>query len=211
MPDPFWFNDFSILINPDRMIEFFPNNDFTTDEKLNSLVRLGAYIAIVFIMYKKDINWISILIFILLLTYYLHTNANIQENFDGLPAVITELPITNCTKPEKNNPFMNVTMGDLLNTDPNGSVKMKPVSCDPNNADIKKSIDNNFKNNLFRDVNDVFGKYNSQRQFFTMPWTDIIPDSEGNFKNWLYKQPETCHENPEYCIRSNYEDVRANS
>ena len=224
MPDPFWFNDPSIIINSNRLIEFFPNNNYTLNEKLNSLVRLGLYISLIFIIYKKDINWISIFIFILSLTYYLQINYSNKEGFetnldkneiDGPINAITDISEfsrnLNCTKPDKDNPFMNVTMGDLLNTDTNGLVKFKPSSCDTNDPNIKKSIDDNFKSDLFRDINDLFGKYNSQRQFFTMPWTDIIPDSNGDFKNWLYKQPSTCHENPDHCIRGNMEDVRAKS
>ena len=228
MPDPFWFSDPSILIKPDRLIEFFPNNDFNLDEKLNSIVRLGMYLSIVFIIYKKDINWISIFIFIVLLTYYIHSNYNPisnQENFEAnlnpnefpnktkindTTDKFNEIP-KNCTKPTLDNPFMNLTMADLLNTQNNGDVKLKPLACDINNPVIKKSIDTKFKNNLFRDINDVFGQFNSQRQFFTMPWTGIIPDSNGDFKNWLYNQPSTCHENPDNCIRGNYEDLRAKS
>jgi len=47
---------------------------------------------------------------------------------------------------------------------------------------------------------------NSQRQFYTMPWTSSIPDPKGEFKNWLYKSPKTCKENSDFCLK--YEDVR---
>lgn len=227
MTDSFWFFQPSILIDSDRIIEFFPNKNYSNDENLNALVRLSLYISIIFIIYKKDINWISIFIFSLLLSYYVHINTKtIRENFEE-NIVASDFPVNseinsttdisqlpkqkNCSKPDLENPFMNLTMNDLLNTDSSGKIKDKAIACDINDPIIKKSIDSNFKNNLFRDINDVFGKYNSQRQFFTMPWTDIIPDAEGNFKNWLYKQPLTCHEDQDHCIRGNYEDVRSNS
>lgn len=112
-----------------------------------------------------------------------------------------------CTKPTLDNPFMNMTMKDYLNFDKAGKVINREPGCDANDPEIKKSIDDNFKNNLFRDVNDVFGRFNSERQFYTMPWTEIIPDVKGEFKHWLYNNPKTCKEDQENCLL--YEDIRA--
>ena len=111
-----------------------------------------------------------------------------------------------CTQPTLDNPFMNMTMKDYLNFDTSGKIKERLPACDTTNPDIKQAIDNNFKNNLYRDVNDVFGRFNSERQFFTMPSTDIIPDIKGEFKHWLYNSAKTCKEDQDYCLR--YEDIR---
>jgi hypothetical protein len=67
-------------------------------------------------------------------------------------------------------------------------------------------MDEMFNHNLFKDVNDVFGKMNSQRQFYTMPNT-TIPNAQDDFAKWLYANPKTCKEDQEFCLR--YEDVRA--
>jgi hypothetical protein len=50
---------------------------------------------------------------------------------------------------------------------------------------------------------------NSQRNYFTMPWT-TIPNDQEKFANWLYKNPDTCKENQDACIGQNYEDLRSN-
>ncbi len=47
---------------------------------------------------------------------------------------------------------------------------------------------------------------NSQRQFFTMPWT-TIPNAQNEFAKWLYLNPKTCKEDQDYCLK--YEDIRA--
>jgi len=114
--------------------------------------------------------------------------------------------LNGCVEPTLDNPFMNMTMKDYLHTDNIGNIIERQPACNPNDPEIKKKIDANFNNNLYRDVSDVFGKYNSQRQYFTMPWTQTIPDVDGNFKNWLYKTPKICKENNN-CIK--YEDLRA--
>lgn len=110
-----------------------------------------------------------------------------------------------CTSPTLDNPFMNVTMKDYMNFDKDGSVVDRPQACDPTDPTVKSEIETNFNNNLFRDVNDVFGKSNSQRQFFTMPWTQIPNDRE-SFQKWLYFSPATCKENQDNCLQM--EDLR---
>lgn len=231
--DKFWLDDPTILISSDRLTEFFPNKLFTLDEKLNSLVRLAMYVSIVLIFYFQNIKWSNIFLFSLLLTYYIHINKPRKINTDTFvetfihdsePAdfitpssslndqnnqndnIITTSTPTECTQPTFDNPFMNMTMKDYLNFDKSGKIKERLPACDTTNPDIKKAIDDKFKNNLYRDVNDVFGKFNSERQFFTMPSTDIIPDIKGEFKHWLYNTPYTCKENNDYCLR--YEDIR---
>jgi Family of unknown function (DUF5762) len=110
-----------------------------------------------------------------------------------------------CTTPTLDNPFMNVTMKDYMNFDADGSIVDRPPACDPSDPTVKNEIETNFNNNLFRDVNDVFGKSSSQRQFFTMPWT-TVPNKQDEFARWLYLSPATCKENSDNCL--NYEDIR---
>jgi hypothetical protein len=99
---------------------------------------------------------------------------------------------------------MNVTMKDMLNIDP--KKPSRPKACDTTNPEVKQKMDEMFNHNLFKDVNDVFGKMNSQRQFYTMPNT-TIPNAQDDFAKWLYLNPKTCKEDQDYCLR--YEDVRA--
>ena len=40
----------------------------------------------------------------------------------------------------------------------------------------------------------VFGKNNSQREFYTAPVT-TIPNNQGDFADWCYKTGKTCKEN----------------
>jgi len=136
-----------------------------------------------------------------------YDNVQIYANADVEQKESTITTDSKCTKPTTDNPFMNMTMRDYLNYDDSGKIIERPDACDTADPDIKKSIDNKFNNNLFKDVNDVFGKFNSERQYYTMPWTDIIPDINGDFKNWLYKTPKTCKEDQDYCLL--YEDIRA--
>lgn len=214
--DPFWYNQSDILWNSNRLTEFFPTKDQTLEERFNSIVRFSFYLSIILYLYHNDIKYFSIFIGALLITYYLFINNlnKIETNSDSkiireTIGLIEKLEPTypNCTEPTIDNPFMNVTMKDYLNIDPKTqSIIDRPPACSTSNPDIKKKIDKHFDNNLYKDVNDVFGKMNSQRQFFTMPWT-TIPNAQNEFAKWLYLNPKTCKEDQDYCLK--YEDIRA--
>jgi hypothetical protein len=130
-----------------------------------------------------------------------------NKNIENKNIEIESFEAGSCTKPTLDNPFMNVTMKDYLNIDPETNVTVdRPKACDISDETIKKSMDDMFNNNLFKDVNDVFGKMNSQRQFYTMPNTQI-PNAQDDFAKWLYMNPKTCKEDQNFCLK--YEDVRA--
>ena len=99
-----------------------------------------------------------------------------------------------CTLPTKDNPLMNINVGD----DPN-----RPPPCE-HTDNIKENINDKFNYNLYRDVDDLFERHNSQRQFYTMP-SRTLPNNQTEFAEWLYKSPPTCKENS-LCLRS--EDKR---
>ena len=69
---------------------------------------------------------------------------------------------------------------------------------------LKKQVRNNFNNNLYRDVNDIFGKNNSQRQFMLNP-IQTIPNNQNDFARWCYGRPPTCKEgNGNQCIANQF-------
>jgi hypothetical protein len=210
----FWYYDITVLFDKNNLVKFFPTETQTVEEKTNAIMRFSIYISIFLSVYYKDILYMYFIIGAAFLTYYLYTNNvlktenNEKRNEKSNEIILEKLENEeSCTSPTLENPFMNFTMQDYLNMS-NGKIIEKPKACDINNKSIKEQSDSFFNNNLYRDVNDVFGKMNSQRQFFTMPWTTIPPDSNGDFKNWLYNNPKTCKETQDACYR--YEDLRSN-
>ncbi len=128
---------------------------------------------------------------------YIDSNNMLQfKRTTGEPLSKEDLSYT-CRKPTINNPFMNPATSEY-NTD-------APAACNADDDDIKNEMKRTFNNNLYMDVDDVFEKVNSQRQFYTVPNTGI-PNDQENFANWLYKSPQTCKESQEQCLR--YEDLR---
>jgi len=67
--DKFWYNDISILYNNARLDEFFPSKNMTTEEKLNSLVRLSIYISIILFLLNNNSNYFYICLSTLFITF----------------------------------------------------------------------------------------------------------------------------------------------
>jgi len=102
-----------------------------------------------------------------------------------------------CRKPTKDNPFMNPDITDY-NT---GDV---PAACNAYDEDIQDKSKVFFNHDLFRDVDELWEKKNSQRQFYTIPNTRI-PNSQVDFAKWLYSGIPNCKIDGN-CYR--FEDLR---
>jgi hypothetical protein len=86
----------------------------------------------------------------------------------------------NCREPTLENPFMNPNITEF-NTD-----DAPPVACNAEDEDIKDNVRVNFNHNLFRDLDDVFERENSQRQFYTTPNTGVPNNQVDGFAHWLW-------------------------
>ena len=103
-----------------------------------------------------------------------------------------------CREPTSDNPFMNPTMGEYAEQD-------FPSACNANDEDIKATINEKFTEQLYRDVGDLWGRYNSERQYYSLPNTKR-PNDQREFAEWCYNQYDTCKEDQRHCLR--YEDLR---
>ena len=102
-----------------------------------------------------------------------------------------------CRRPSINNPFMNPNITDYDND--------IPAACNVEDDEIQDEIKVNYNYSLYQDVDELWERVNSQRQFYTVPNT-TVPNNQTEFANWLYKIPQTCKEDQEGCLR--YEDLR---
>lgn len=205
--DKFWIQDPSILIDKNRYIEFFPTQDMTPIEKLNSIARFTIMFGVLLFLYQGKTWPLYIPLFGLAFTIFLFyslqtaidppTSVTLQKQIQKLDE--NDVEFTNvtykknandewCVPPSQDNPFSNVLLSDYV-IDPE-----RPKACPYD----KKTLDNYFYYNVYRDSDDIFEKNNGQRQFFTMPYT-TIPNEQGKFAEWLYKTPKTCKEDPTQC------------
>ena len=195
---PFWYNDISILYNKDSIMEIFPSKRFDILRKLNAIVRLSIVYTLIMYFMRREQKYLIIPFVVMGITWLvwykqedIHTDSILKDSMsnkiDDL-VKINDLD-TECRIPEKENPFMNPTLSDYGNNKP-----PVPKSCPSyNNVGIQRRVEELFNEDLYRDVNDIFGKNNSQRQFYTVPGNQV-PNDQSSFANWLYGTPSTCKE-----------------
>jgi len=199
--DKFWYDDPNILFSVNRIKNFFPSSNMSFEEQLNSYTRLSFYIAFIMYAYTGKYHFLFIFIITIILTFLIYNNNNNKvligkeiEKFgnDYYPA--------DYVYPTKDNPFMNITMEDYRKN-PNRQAITKTHNFDKK---ILNQIESKFNLNLYKDLDDIFEKKNSQRQFYTTPIT-TIPNDQTKYANWLYKIDKTCKEGDgTQCNQNNY-------
>jgi len=193
--DSFWFNDYSIIFDKERLIEFVPTNNMTNNEKLNALLRFSIIITFVLFLKNKNYNLLIIPVISALITLYIYKFNTIEKKNNELD-LSEDYENSKCLKSTEDNPFGNTLLTDVSN------YKKKEEACL-----IEENIDeinNHFNKGLYKDVNDLYGKNNSQRQFFSMPNTNEYGIKNGDsvkFANWLYNSGKsTCKEDTSKCM-----------
>lgn len=178
-----WYHNPKILL--ENVDQFFPNKKLNRVEKINSLARFSIYYSILLILLGQDTKWLSVSIIILLISTFLGTTEKfISINDKSDPK--------NCTKPTHENPFMNYTLGDLIEN-PN-----RPRAC--KYEDSKNNIRKEFRSHLYSDSSDIWGKFISDRNYYTMPNTDIVNDQTG-FAQWCFGNSGECKTTGQNCLK----------
>jgi hypothetical protein len=95
-----------------------------------------------------------------------------------------------CRKPTADNPYMNIVFSDYLDA----SNVPEPCNSDQSKDDAKYL----YNSTVYRNIEDVFERQNSQRLFYTLPIT-TIPNKQNEFADWLYKTGPQCKENTSKC------------
>jgi len=118
---------------------------------------------------------------------------NVEEPFEpSVPVdktnVLEHVIGQKVTYPNSHNPFMNVLV-DEIKYNPH-----KPQAASIMDPLVTIGLDDFFRTQFVNDPTDVFGKTQSQRQFYTNPST-TVPNDQGSYQDWLYKIPgKTCKE-----------------
>lgn len=113
---------------------------------------------------------------------------DVKEGFQVPDGILEEVIGSNVTYPSGKNPFMNVLV-DEIKYNPKRAPAASVL-----NPSVSVKLDDFFHTEFVNDPTDVFGKTQSQRQFYTMPST-TVPNDQGSYQDWLYKIPgKTCKE-----------------
>lgn len=215
--DRAWYNDVRALVR--RPEEFWPSLTHTPEERLNSIVRLLAYVTLGVSLHRRDTKYVPFGVLAIAVVSFAHLGA-----FGGRPGAGWAAGRASCggqgrksggevvcpamggirrgspQKPSQlactlstpNNPFANMLLSDLA-TNPG-----RPPACKYDQH--KDLIRHNFNRGLVRNAYDIYEKENSQRQWMTMPVTTSAPDTIA-FAQFCYGNAgrPTCKEDPSRC------------
>ena len=202
MSDAVWYQDLRVLFGSSRWYEFWPTVDQTFSERINALTRFVLYATILMYVVRRNLTHVLVGLAIVAILAFIHygkgdeietfSDNDISGMDDGIfsdfKAPDDVQPDGNgCVRPTTNNPFGNV----LLTDNPGRS-----AACPYN--DVEKEVKDKFNERLYRNVNDVYEKANSQRQFYTMPVTSIPNDVE-TYREFVFGIKKNCKTNPKDC------------
>lgn len=167
-----WVQKPSVLFTEKKLKEFIPTSTMTYSEKLNALTRLIIYVSIIFFIIHRNFMILLLPLCCMAVIYFLIVWGieldKIKEMFD----IQTE---EKCQEPTYTNPFMNRLPTDTL---------VRKEACEDTQT-TREKINTAFNFNLYKNTDDIYGRENSQRQFYTMPSTRN-PNNQKEFARWLF-------------------------
>jgi hypothetical protein len=172
------------------MINFLPLINMSFKDKLLAIVNLIIFLSLVFSLIFKNFIFILLGIILLIFIFYIYlfdeeVKINTNETLSNRSLAFYDNKI--CVKPSIDNPFMNPSIIDYKNS--NNNIK----ACPFDNKTISDNINNFFKEKVYKDVNDIYQRNFSERQFYTVPST-TIPNDRQSYEKWLYFRDKTCKE-----------------
>lgn len=177
-----WYERPGDLFRADNFGSVIPMTTMTLEQKLNASMRLSIYYAAALLLLKRDATYALIPVLAAGVTFCLYSSqasrriermgqmsADRVAKGDGLLSGA-------CTTPTKHNPFMNVNHTES---------PLRPPACDAMDPRVEQEVQELFSDNLYRDIDDVWGQKTKTRQFITNPTTSVPNDQEA-FGEWLY-------------------------
>jgi hypothetical protein len=173
------------------MLNLIPLINMSFRDKLMAIVNLVIFVSVILTLIFKNLVFILIGLSILIIIFFIYiyddkVKIDMNEKMSNRNLAIIDNKI--CVKPSLENPFMNPSIIDYFNK--NNNIK----ACDYDNKTIEENVNSFFGDKVYKDINDIYGKSFSERQFYTVP-ASTIPNDRKSYEDWLYHRDKTCKEN----------------
>lgn len=192
-----WYRDPQrAFLSKDRALVILPDATMTLTEQMNAVMRFGLYLGILSVIYERSVVSATYIVGIIaavtaILEYHdSRVDKDIQKRRETLNVQPHRLTGELCVVPTADNPMMNVLLTDY------GSFPTRPEACDVTDASVKARLKKLSRQNVYRDMDDVYGrKAEAELPYYTMPST-TIPNQQTEFANWLYREgsPGVCRD-----------------
>ena len=190
MSTKIWYENWHDLYQENQYLEVLTMANMMFEEQLNAVFRFFVYLGILLTLLKSNYKYLFIIIFGGIITILLYEYEKVKRKRAEKFLENESLDVVNnglCTRSTVENPFMNPSIVDITEN------PERPTACQVASPEVQQTINSNFNARLFRDVNDVFNRDASQREFYTVPNTRI-PNDQDAFAKWLYGTGPTCKE-----------------
>jgi hypothetical protein len=225
----FWAQNPNVLLSNAGILEFFPIDSMSYNQKLNAISRVVIVLTVISFICTRNLRLLFIAIMTMIAIYFLHkfksdekirlakkSLADRQENFSGPAKDILRSHNRNISSngvfqpPNSSNPFSNV-----LTTDYDYNPDKKPAEPAYNEevgSDIlvqaKKLVADanpgqpDITDKLFKNLGEQLNFEQSMRQFYSMPNTSIPNDQEA-FTDFCYGNMVSCKEGNMFACAKN--------
>lgn len=212
MTSPFWLNDPTIIFNKETILQVWPSQKMSFEEKLNAISRIVILMAILGFIFTKNWNLIivSIITLAIIVTLY-----KLRKN-QIVSSLVKKDGFKNNNKKNNNIPIVNpVTLESVLKDDyhpttkynPFGNVLLTDIADNPDrksaapsfNPDVYETIDKavkkqtqmlnptivNTNKQLYGDLKDNYDLDNSMMRFYSTA-NSRVENDQGAYAQYLY-------------------------
>jgi len=218
---PFWSKNPNIILHKDHILDFFPTEDMSFNQKLNAVTRIILLLTFVTFAYTRSFQILIVGAVSVFFIFMLHQYRKSDENFENIitpsPNVKDLVETTNTNvdnvfqAPTSKNPLGNVLVTDYLynpkrkpaqpaynesvSADIVKKAKEMVIEANPNNTDIADK--------LFKDLGDEYMFEQSLRPFYSTAST-TIPNDQESFSQFCYGGMVSCKEGNVFaCVKNN--------
>jgi len=189
-----WFDDPQQITRSDQVLQFWPNNEQTPEDRINSASRFIIYASCIIYLSRRDPRIFVLGSTLLGVLYVMYKGKMVKEGY-GLNV---RSDGRGCQMPTQDNPMGNVLMTDYTDA-PNRLEACYYPSVKPM---VKSYLDDRIPYDAGRSRSALPERQRAAaaRQFITAPVSNI-PGDQTAFAEWCYgsKNKRDCRTNPEMC------------
>tara|TARA_Y100001958_G_C21233347_1_gene559347 strand:- start:1344 stop:2162 length:819 start_codon:yes stop_codon:yes gene_type:complete len=141
MSTNFWYDDISVLYDKNNVLEFIPYRDFDFNRKLNAIVRLSIYYAIIVYLLTSSKNVFCVPFMALIITVFLFKNY--RNNRTKLTNLLRNNNSVNSTNTGKK------AVDNLI---PNNSLLSNSINNSSRNNNLNNTVNNNVNSNYANSI-----------------------------------------------------------
>ena len=190
-----WFEDFTELIRSDAVLNFWPTNEQSPAERVNASSRFVIYATCIVYLIRRDPRIFILGSTVLGVLVVMYRSNMVKVRNGPRPE--------GCQLPTVDNPMANVLITDYTDN------PQRPVACAYDSVKYPVHGNARYDSGRSRTTHPEYRRRAAQRQFVSMPVTDI-PGDQTRFAEWLYgaKFGSMCKSGDDYACDPNARGVQ---